>query len=549
MSISRIPIDNEMPGLEEIPEVPSNKSSIKARWSAFKDRFSRTSWFFRTSIIAVIYAVGSLIFHITIGQAGEFFSSVFVELLVPTIAFVGSHLSGLTYIGQLVDLKNAIKTEVEKYSKKLIEFVGTFLTASLGLAAGITVFILRGVGHLFSGGVTEGIFNIVKAIGTLIGTIGTFAGIGNRLTGRGGWQIYLGCAIGALISSLLWVYGKADITMITSVTTFLTGGFAAPVALIATLFIVSYTGASTSAFDYCTRAFKHISYLWDLYKAKTPEEKEAIQTKQAPDFHQYRGAFYGVLTGLVVATIVVALGAVVITQPWLAIPMILGVYFTCTSVFGGICARLGRDYDDWKKAKAKKEVLAEEVVTPQPIAPLTPQVTEAPCTNLFQGEPSDIFERLPPSIRTENKSFTMNSVLSDATPPSLTDSPLTSEIPKPQSSTTILATLAKEELKSSQAGVLDETKDLGEQTLTTDKNFTPPQLTITTNNISEEKESKSSPSSFDTLSGNSILDSPRTPTMAALIAIQRENSIMRDKSCKEEEVLNVKTPGLFVSTR
>jgi hypothetical protein len=195
------------------------------------------------------------------------------------------------------------------------------------------------------GGVADIVVNIIGAVGCVIGTVGSMAGFGNRLSsGREPKAIFAGTALGLGTSLTLWFTGHAAITTVVGITSFLTGGLALPVWAIGALFVVGFTGSNVSSFDYHARAWRYLKYVKARYFDHDPNAKETIQK----DFHQFRGSTVGILSGFITATIVVVTVGIFVTQPWfLAIPAAFGVYFVCTSLFAGLCGRIGRELDEF----------------------------------------------------------------------------------------------------------------------------------------------------------------------------------------------------------
>ncbi len=329
------------------------KTPKKPQWSAY----------FKAGLISILYALGALALLAIFGEAGNMIFSSWYQTAITFAAFVGSHLSGATYFGRIKDLWSDVKT---KWSREL---KGTALGITIALVVGITFTILRTAGHFFVGGAAEIVVNFIAAIGAVVGTVGSMAGFANRLSnGRDVKAIFTGLALGLGTSLALFFTGNAALTTVAAVTSFLTGGIAIPFWVIGTLFVVGYTGANVSSFDYHAKAFRYVVHLKNKFFNPDYQPDEALLR----DFHQFRGSAVGVIAGLVMASIVIVSVGIFVTQPWfLAIPIGLGVYYSCTSLIGGLCGRIGRKIGEFL-ANMK---MAETPPVTQPISSPSPQLT------------------------------------------------------------------------------------------------------------------------------------------------------------------------------
>jgi MFS family permease len=297
------------------------------------------SAYFKTGLISILWALGAIVILLVLGRTGELIFSTWFQTCIAFSAFIGGHLSGGTYFGRVIDLWSQLKT---RWSREL---KGTVLAISAAVATAVILTVLRSAGHFFLGGIGEIVANFIGAIGCVVGTVGAMAGFGNRLSsGREPKAIFAGTVLGLGTSLAIWFTGNAAITAVAGVTTFLTGGLALPIWAMGALFVVGYTGANVSSFDYHARTWRYLKYVKAKYIDRDPAALEAIEK----DFHQYRGSTIGVVAGLIMATIVIVTIGVFVTQPWfLAIPVGLGIYYICTSLFAGICGRLGRELDEF----------------------------------------------------------------------------------------------------------------------------------------------------------------------------------------------------------
>lgn len=349
----------------------------KRKWSAY----------LKFGVTSVLYALAALTVLLVLRETGSLFLDTWFETTIAFSALAGTHLSGATYFGRLKDNWEGLKA---KWSR---EFKGTAIGVIAALAFGITFTILRTAGNFFVGGAAEIVVNVIAAIGAVIGTVGSMGGFANRLSRletldfssfnnffksiyhiifhSQSKEIWAGVILGLGTSLAVLLTGNAATIAVATVSSFLTGGLAIPAWIIGALFVVSFTGANVSAFDYGARALRYCSHLYKKIFDSSYQPDEAFRR----DFHQTRGSALGVLLGLAIATIVVVSVGVFVTNPWLlAIPMALGVYFTCTGLMGGLCGRMGRIIGEFLENWNNKN----EKLLSEPSNAASPQLTAQP---------------------------------------------------------------------------------------------------------------------------------------------------------------------------
>jgi len=348
----------------------SNQAHVEIE-KAIKKR----SFYFKTGMVAIGYSIFACMISFIFGDIGEFISFEWIDWFLPLVtipAFIGSHISGATYVGREADL---LSKEETRFSN---EQWGTLLGITFGFVVAIsliivgTLLIAAAASSLLAGDIS-GILNILEIFAIVISSVASFAGLGNRLgsaiqKSRGETvleclssvivqekkPLLMGAALGFLFSLTLWMLGAAAMTSVTAIS-FMSFGF--PLWITGALFILSYTGCCASSFDYFTRASNYIKATF----MDNPNAQQAIKGKYA----QQKGATLGVIIGAIIAIAIII--KLFVTQPYLiAAVAAIGVFFTCTGIWGGIFSRMGKILFDEPTPVAKPTLESIEVVEPKP---------------------------------------------------------------------------------------------------------------------------------------------------------------------------------------
>lgn len=350
-------------------------AKIKSIWLTF----TRLDYYRKAILLSLPIAGFLLIYLLISNPASLLLTEKFLDLItIP--AFVGNIISGSSYVARSIDAyfsqaKRAVAGKWEKY--------GTMIGIGLGLAAGVALSVLH-----FTMPFATTLFGFANVIFTVT-QISCFSGLGNRVgncvdgTSRPKFEnnVIAGTGLlGTIAAVLLVVCSAAAYISIAGVTSFFTGGALIPLWVSGFIFIGTFVGAWMSAADYLAKAINFVRTILDFSQT----DKETILTK----FHEYRGASIGVMLGIGIGTIAVAV--LLITQPHLlagiagAVAAVM-IITTSISVVGGLFSRIGRLIDGMthahletqralieKQEKAHAAAPAEFIEIVKPVAKAIP---------------------------------------------------------------------------------------------------------------------------------------------------------------------------------
>lgn len=333
----------------------------------------------KAALISLPISLIFLLIFILMGHAGFLFFSAWFLNLIPIPAFIGTQLSGWTYLGRQMDLikENSDEAKREKW--------GTLIGITLGLILGVAVSILSPIG--------KSCFDVIQAGMFTINCVSSLGGIANRLSSSSENRrplferraISLTALIGLGISIALFATASAAMVSVVGVTSFITGGAALPLWVSGFIFVTSVTSSLASTADYSAKAITFV-------RSKFSSDKEPQETV-SKKLHEYRGSLVGITNGLIIGTIIVV--AIAITQPHLFAGL-LGVVAatfvitTCISIIGGLCSRIGRILDRLCQINLNdpKTKTAADLAKPHVVKEIksTPLQRSTSCPNLFSAE-------------------------------------------------------------------------------------------------------------------------------------------------------------------
>ncbi len=310
----------------------------------------------------------------------------FLDLIfVP--AFIGSLLSGSTYIARALDLV----TQSKPSNPSVKEKIGTWLGIGFGIAMGIAATVLHDTIPLVSS--LSGLANVIFTLGQ----IGSFAGLGNRIGSSldrnrlPNEQKAIGAAtfLGITLGMTLLFTSSVALISVAGITSFASCGAAIPFWLGGIIFVTTFSSSLTSFADYSTKAFNFIKTKTTLSAA------EPVKQRVKERFHEYRGSLVGVSTGFIVGGIIV--GALAVTQPiFMGVLGVIAatlVITTSVNVLGGLCSRIGRLLDGFTAKKVEPR-------TPEPRRVSTSAHLVKTLVNADPSLEKPLLPEVPPPVST-----------------------------------------------------------------------------------------------------------------------------------------------------
>lgn len=311
----------------------------------------KRKWFFWTGMASVTFSIILFTMMIALGKTQSFIFSQWYQFFIPIPAFFGGQVSGWTTVGREVDM---IRDDEQKWTPQ--QWM-TLAGITIGLVAGISIAITRFSLNVMTAGVSEVVVEVLNAAASILGSVGSFAGIASRLESCivkpkqyliGGIRgilasiasafnekrksVIAGLLVGLGTSITLWFTGNAALTIVVGVTSFFTGGAAIPLWVAGGLFCLGYIGTNASSFDY-------LSKMACYYRVLLFNDKQA-EADIGEKFHEYQATAIGVTIGLAVATALVIM--LLVTQPYLtALIGAMAVTLVCTTTFGSFFSHIG----------------------------------------------------------------------------------------------------------------------------------------------------------------------------------------------------------------
>lgn len=353
-------------------------------WAATKKAL-KNCWkthYRRAALISLPISFGMLLYLILSG--GYFLPQWFFDLLLP-VGFIGSSLSGATYIARPLDSNS-----------QRAEKIGTVIFAGIGLAVTIGVGILAKLSGIPLG---NGLGKLAYAVFGL-GNISTFAGLGNRLGSTTNTTIpknerasrVAGAVIGAGIGAALCVCAKT--ALLSAATLFIPGAsIVLPAVLSSVVLGASVSSTGASAFDYASKAYNYARYRLGYLNAtnsdkgidpKILKERNDLRQRIESQPHEYRGSAVGVGLGIA-AAIVICICMPHVGAALVGLALTAVVVAGCCSMIGGICSRIGRVIDGFNQSKSKKPTEPHEKDNNDHTALLSQEPTpeSSPTQNLY----------------------------------------------------------------------------------------------------------------------------------------------------------------------
>lgn len=373
---------------------------MKAIWEKIK----KFDWYRMALLLGIPISTAILAYLLGSGSGDLLLADPVLDIItIP--AFIGSFLSGTTYIARLLDAYFPNRQNNQATQKKIATPQATTKPPKrrigprerrgtvIGLIAGLIVV-----------GVTIGCQVSVPFLAPLsgfayvlfsIGVISTFAGLGNRLgnslddksTRQWNERIAIGIAaiLGLTAGITIAALSISTAVSVVGVTTFVTGGAALPVGIAGIVFTLAMAGTTVAFADYSMKAINFVKYTWLTRSGANQVSNYAnlkFQKTIGQRYHEYRGSLVGVSAGLVVGGVIIT--ALLLTQPYLfagaAIAGVAGVLITMTTtaILGGLSSRIGRLVDGFEAKKNVTEKSFEKTALPEKLAKLSldPKPTE-----------------------------------------------------------------------------------------------------------------------------------------------------------------------------
>jgi hypothetical protein len=408
-----------------MPNATQHKQTSNSFWASLK-LFDNYRW-------ATLLALGiSLPFLLFLVATGNLFETDWFFDLLTIFNFVNTPVSSSGYMATIVKgfvikpvpaqnnstnliTKNNTSVEPTLFNHRGVpasrplpknEKRGTLIGAVVGIAASIALIVLHETIPFFK---TLSFF--ADCLFT-VSTIGSFAGLGNRLGSCCDKQgsrlpnekhaMKYAAAAGLIFGVLLVCFKAVAVIAVASATTIATGGAALPLWIAGAVAVASCTSTAASMADYTSKAVNFFSY--------KPHNslKSELDTQVENRYHEYRGAAVGVGLGLIIGITIAALLIPHVFIGALAIAAAATAVVACVSVIGSLCSRVGRLIDGFKKCEkeAEKEQAvidaAENKPTPhiQPEAEAEPQQKPQLETKVKSQSTTSIAERDKQSIHT-----------------------------------------------------------------------------------------------------------------------------------------------------
>lgn len=311
---------------------------------------------YRRSVLAMLPIAAALLLFLLLAHSSSLFLDSWFLDLITIPMFLSNMVSGSTYIGRLFDF---VKDDfpANRTKERALTVVGVIC----GLAMGILLSLAHAPVPFAP--VLCGFANVLFTFNR----ISVFAGLGARVGSvvdsarptNERYSLAAATIAGISVGIALFLTSSAALASIAGVTTILTGGAALPLWVGGFIFISTFSSGMGALADYASKAFN--------FAFERDKQTPAGEWIRGGRFHEYRGSFVGASTGLVVATVVLAV--FMVTQPYLlagAAGFAAAVFLvaTCVGLFGGVCSRVGRLWDGLQQqtAAAAKSDTTQDVL-------------------------------------------------------------------------------------------------------------------------------------------------------------------------------------------
>ncbi len=331
--------------------------------------------------IATVTFVGLSLLLFLIIAAPELLESEWFLNILSVLAEYGSFIAGGAYIGRLCNLftarlfteNNKEKTKVttvlnnEVVMGRLIKNQEKGLTPVgmlLGMALAIACIVLHATIPFVN--VFSYFAYILFILGYACALGGLFNRLGSSMDGSRLSQekraILFGAVFGLFFAlgliALLAVTGTLPFVAVAGISKVFFDLFLLHKTLFTITFILSLTSLSTSFFDYFAKAYCFLKYSFNLHG-----EDDKLNVCVESRYHEYRGAFLGLMAGTLLA-IGISTGLVV-TGGLIAVPIAVGTTLflttiTCGSVVSALFSRIGRVIDGFSRACIPSPLIEEK---------------------------------------------------------------------------------------------------------------------------------------------------------------------------------------------